>query len=630
VGDTDRRALRSWAARLTRLVDRGADPVTVVAHVAAHVADAVGAGRAAAGLPLLARAGRPDPALLAATAPPAPPRPELLPAAYATVLAPAVRRRRGHVHTPEPVARRVAAVTLAGVDPQRTTVVDPAVGGGALLLAAARELAAAGAPLPAVVRRLRGTDVDPLAVAVAETALGLLAAEGGQVTEAHLAVADALDGDHPLLATASADAAVGNPPFLSQLARATARDPATTARLRARYGDAARAYADAANLFLLRALAAVRPGGRVGMILPEAFLAARDARPARRAAIETARLVWLWRSVEPAFDGADSRVVALVFERTTETPARSHAVRRADGPSFRSLAPLRVSRDALAAAPTWSPLVADRRIPAVAPRADGLLGLYCRATAGFRDEYYGLVPLVVEGDDGHEKPRLVTCGLLDPARCWWGERPARFAGRAWRRPVVDLARLTPASRLEAWARRLLVPKLVLATQTKVLEVAADPAGRMLPATPVISVLVAPGRLWHVAAALGSPVLSTLVARHHAGSALAPDAIRIPARAVSGLPAPADAAAWDEGAALFRSAAEAPDERTRLEILVRCGAIMCAAYGIDSARAPALLDWWAARLPRGQAPAGPPKRGGRFSRWAASPSAASGPPNPRNS
>lgn len=610
------RELRAWARRLGRL-SATAGPDAVLFHVAAHVFGATGPRLPAAARALLDRLGaHPDPALAAASTPPFAPRPELLPAAYAAVLPGGRRRRHGHVQTPWWVAGRIVAVTLGG-DAPAGTVVDPAVGGGAFLVAAVRHLVAAGVPPAEALTRVSGTDIDPLAVAVAEAALALLAVEAGTRAGPRLAVADALVDDHPLLAPGSAAAVVGNPPFLSPLAHQRSADVA--ARLRCRYGEAACAFADAANLFLLRALSLVRPGGRVGMILPESFLAARDARPARTAVARSARLLWLWRSVDGVFATSSARVVAVVLERDDGRGGPTSRVDRAAGRAFAPMGQMSVRRDALARAATWSPLLADPRIPGVTPRTGGTLADHCAATAGFRDEYYGLVPLVTE-DQGGESPLLVTCGLIDPARCWWGERPARFAGRDWLRPRVELDRLAPESSLRARLSRLRVPKVLLATQTRVLEAVADAAGRFLPATPVVCVLPAPGRLWHVGAALASPVLSALAARHHSGTGLSPDAIRVPARAVTDLPAPVDAAAWDAGAALFRAACEACDDDARRAALVACATAMGEAYGIGGPQQRVLLDWWEERLPSragagrtvGQSVPGP-KRGARFSR-----------------
>ena len=67
---------------------------------------------------------------------------------------------------------------------------------------------------------------------------------------------------------------VGNPPFLSQMAAATTRGGSS------RHGGGP--YADAAVEFLALAMRLARPdGGRVGLVLPQSIIGARDAGPVR-------------------------------------------------------------------------------------------------------------------------------------------------------------------------------------------------------------------------------------------------------------------------------------------------------------------------------------------------------------
>ena len=95
-----------------------------------------------------------------------------------------------------------------------------------------------------------------------------------------------------------------------------------------------------------------------------------------------------------------------------------------------------------------------------------ILGDLATATAGFRDEYYGLRPAVVDARDG-DLPMLITSGLVDPGRVLWGERATRFDGRPFMHPRVDPAQL--GGRVGRWVHQRLVPKVVVATQTKVVE-----------------------------------------------------------------------------------------------------------------------------------------------------------------
>ena len=141
-----------------------------------------------------------------------------------------------------------------------------------------------------------------------------------------------------------------------------------------------------------------------------------------------------------------------------------------------------------------------------------------------------------------------------------------------------------------------MPKVLLATQTRVLEPAVDERGAWLPSVPAISVLPHAGRLWHVAAALASPVAAAAALHETAGTGLAGSAIRLGARQVTALPAPAEGADWDAAAAAFREASHArggPGWRAGLE---RAAGASCRAYGLDAAGTATLVAWWRERLP----------------------------------
>ncbi|TML59147.1 MAG: hypothetical protein E6G17_11680 [Actinobacteria bacterium] len=497
-------------------------------------------------------------------------------------------RHPGVVATPPEIAQKIVDVALSPFDgpPERLRVCDPAVGGGVFLIAAARHLVGRGADPELVARHcLFGMDVDPAAVQATRTAL---ATDPGD----HVRVGDALGEGWSF----RFDAVVANPPFLNQLESASRRDAGLARRMRERFGDAARGYADTSTLFLLAALDLVQPGGRVAMILPESFLAARDAAPARAELARRAQLTWAWRSVEHVFD-AGVRVCALAF--TVGAPSGPATVERAAGARFASLPPISVDPARLAGGDGWSWLFPETvDAPEVDLDVTRTLGAHCRATADFRDQFYGLAPFVLDdGDDALDVPlypRLVTAGLVDPARCLWGRRPTRFAGRRYVRPRVDLTRLRAESSLGSWASARLVPKVVLATQTRVLEPVVDEHGDWIPSVPTITVEARAGRLWHVAAALASPALSAWALHHHAGAALTADAIKLSARQVTALPAPAEGRDWDEAAQAFAAASHASSEgdwRTQLE---HVGQATTRAHGLD---APDLVDWWVDRLPR---------------------------------
>ena len=278
----------------------------------------------------------------------------------------------------------------------------------------------------------------------------------------------------------------------------------------------------------------------------------------------------------------------------------------------------------------WAALVADLRgappVPALARSATTTLAAVAQATAGFRDQYYGVAPFVGEapatrlprapglvhgaGDDtrpagsatGARWAALVTAGLVDPLRCRWGLGATRFDHRRWAAPEVDLTALGAADpHLASWAEARLVPKLVVATQTRVLEAAVDEHGWFWPSVPTLALvpradLAERDRvdLWELAAVLHAPATSAWALSRFGGAALSSDAIKLSASQLLEVPLPPDRAAWARGAAAAERAHRAAlrGEPARwAEALDQLGAAMDAAYGVDE-----LTSWWSARRP----------------------------------
>jgi len=129
------------------------------------------------------------------------------------------------------------------------------------------------------------------------------------------------------------------------------------------------------------------------------------------------------------------------------------------------------------------------------------------------------------------------------------------------------------------------PKVLVASQTRVIEAIVDPRGGLLPCTPVISVEPGPDApsLWHIAALLTCPVATARLVQVSTGSALSADAVRVSAARLSTLPLPDELSLWDEAA----SRAEAGD-------VIATGELMMAAHRL--ADRTDLLAWWTERLP----------------------------------
>jgi hypothetical protein len=191
----------------------------------------------------------------------------------------------------------------------------------------------------------------------------------------------------------------------------------------------------------------------------------------------------------------------------------------------------------------WSFLIAPSLgIPPVRLRSrHGVLGDIAKCAADFRDQYYGLAPYVIESSS-HADPSafapLITSGLISPAELRWARRPTRFNKARWLAPAIDLAALGADPRLAAWARGRLQPKVLVATQGRVIEAVVDERGQWLPSVPTITAQVDPARLWHVLAVLLSPPVAAYAAARYAGTGLTMNAIKLSAKQVATLPLPA--------------------------------------------------------------------------------------------
>jgi hypothetical protein len=267
-----------------------------------------------------------------------------------------------------------------------------------------------------------------------------------------------------------------------------------------------------------------------------------------------ADLTWSWWAPRQRHFDASVNVCALGFER----PARG-------------------------ADETWTRVVTDRLgIPALDRNrlaSAGTLGERAEINANFRDEYYALVPAVHEGGDG---PPLVTSGLIDPGACLWGRRPMMFARRTFTCPRVDLAKLT--GRFPRWAQRKLVPKVLVANQTRILEAVADRRGAWLPGVPVNTVTPTDRvSVDEIAAVITSPVASVLAWQLAAGTGLSTTSMRVGPALLAQLPWPAGDLAAATGA-LADGDAEC------------CGRAVMEAYAMDRRTDEPMVAWWLSQLP----------------------------------
>lgn len=471
------------------------------------------------------------------------------------------QRRLGIHHTPSHVIEELLDLLEQRTGPidAHSSVLDPAVGGGAFLLAVAERMSG---DRREIAERFWAVDIDPIALATAHAALSLWA--GGPVSTGRFVLGDFLAVSTSERLPDRVDLVVGNPPFLSQLKGPTARNADARAALRTRWPDVG-GYVDDAGAFLLGGAERLSAQGAMVLMQPDSILAASDAAPVRARLQNVAPIRGLWVEEVRSFAAAID-TVAIVAAPGDPGPVQ---VGRVDAPE--------------PSPGSWGHLLAAARgVPVIAAMSEGpSLAAIAHVTAGFRDQYYGLVDAVVDDADG-EHP-LITVGLIDPLRNRWGAVPARFAKQRFQHPSVDLDRVEPS--VVDWIRARLVPKVLVASQTKVIEAIVDEVGCAVPSVPVVSVEPRPEApsLWHVAALLTSPVATTLAVLDAAGTAMSADAIRVSAARLARLPLPPDRGAWDEAAAAAR--------RGDID---ECGWAMLRAHGL-SHRCD-VFEFWRSRCP----------------------------------
>ncbi len=189
---------------------------------------------------------------------------------YTTLLAARERGAMGAFYTPPVLANRLLDMAEEqGIDWARARVLDPASGGGALLLPAAeRMIAALPAAEPAIVLRQMGTrllglELDPYAAGFGQNAIELLLADvtaaAGRPAPIVVRVADTLEEEPG----ARFDLVIGNPPY----GRVT-----LTAEQRQRFARGLYGHANLYGVFTDIAVRWTKKGGTIAYLTPTSFL----------------------------------------------------------------------------------------------------------------------------------------------------------------------------------------------------------------------------------------------------------------------------------------------------------------------------------------------------------------------
>ncbi len=218
----------------------------------------------------------------------------------------AQRKARGAFFTPPTLARYVTDWAVRSAE---DTVLEPSCGEAAFLLEAARRLRQLGA-VGSLADRLHGAEVHGESADAAHRALDA-AGEAARID-----VGDFLAAEP----SATYAAVVGNPPYVRyQAFTGDSRAAARRAALRA--GVRLTALASSWASFTVHAALHVRPGGRLGLVLPAEMLSVNYAAPVRDFLMDGFGRVRLVLFTERVFPGVMQDVVLLLAEGRGEGPS---------------------------------------------------------------------------------------------------------------------------------------------------------------------------------------------------------------------------------------------------------------------------------------------------------------------
>jgi len=256
---------------------------------------------------------------------------------------PKTAKKEGLFYTPQWLAMELTKKTL-----QTTAgaILDPACGGGAFLLAAFELCSQATDPHLAIAS-LYGVDRDPLAAAVCRAALLCSAGNWTSLSALHqdaktltnqirygdsLVEPESLSPqeilslrDHHLICwqeftpRGGFDAVIGNPPY--GLSRGEQITEAEKTLLRRLYHDWTSGKLNKYLLFMARGYQLLRPGGRLGFVVPNSWLAISNATALRRKLVHDGGLIEICDFSELLFETAGVEVVTVIAQKEARRPS---------------------------------------------------------------------------------------------------------------------------------------------------------------------------------------------------------------------------------------------------------------------------------------------------------------------
>lgn len=221
---------------------------------------------------------------------------------------PALRKARGAFFTPAALCDYIVEWAVRSSEDQ---VLEPACGEAAFLTSAARRLTKIAADRGQAPVAVHGVE---LHAASARQAESLVQELGGEV---QVEVADFFTVEP----TAAYDVVIGNPPYVRyQDFAGDARTRSRAAALRA--GVSLTGLASSWAAFTVHSALFLKPGGRLGLVLPAELLTVNYAAPVRRFLVERFSDVRLVMFTERVFPGVMEEVVLVLADGFDKGPAR--------------------------------------------------------------------------------------------------------------------------------------------------------------------------------------------------------------------------------------------------------------------------------------------------------------------
>ena len=480
-------------------------------------------------------------------------------------------KQEGVVYTPLELAQVSARWVLDGLEGQAFKpgpILDPAVGGGSLLLACVQHLhqeegAAAtlnGGKLCWAGCELWGVDIE--FAAVLQTRLVLATALELDRHPQGAAMLRALDeqivhGDSLELSGAKAidwlnpgqfQTIIANPPFR----RAARRSPR-----RADYRCARGAY-DEYVLFFERSVGWLMPGGRALMISSNAFMVADYGAALRRLLLEKTRLrlVLDLRQARP-FAALVDAAICLFEQPAAQAPmflayAKTEDYYR-EAKALIGMVPGEVHQGAIEAEcfahPPWplgaiwpSQLLGRRRaIAEQMRRSNRTLGEAIELRTGVMGFHYqGVLAELEEAGESPKGIKALTPGLVRPLRSSWGTKPVRLAKKTWRAPVLRQQPAPLTQSTWAWFGQA---KLIISGIAQRITAMVDEAGEYAPLVAVHGAAMAPAPAKSMALLLMSAPIQWLFHQEWAAAQIPRGSRRYSVNALKGIPLPGD---WPNG------------------------------------------------------------------------------------